>query len=329
MNFTGGVRYTDEDRELGLIETLAPALPVPQQEVSFDGISWLAGLDYEVFDDSLVYATISRGFRSGGIDDESLGLLLAPQNVNGIITDITVDDITVEPEFVLNYEIGFKADLFNNTVRWNTAGFFSDYTDIQVQAFDPVLTDASGNAIITIANGAEATLYGFESELTYSPTRDITLGGSVGYTFGEFDEFLDTDLASGIVTDRSEEALGGPEWQVSAFGRYERDLTSNIRAGAQLNYSFRGEEELLGGDQVALFEDPSQVFLDSFGIFNGQLDFDIEGLGAGTNIAFYGRNIFDNDHDTTGFALTAFGLDLAQRAAGAPRTYGVRVRQSF
>ena len=332
LNFTGGVRYTDENRGLELVEEIAatgPLPPVPQLEASFDGISWLAGLDYEVYDDILAYATISRGFRSGGIDDESLALTLTPQNVNGVLTDIGVDDITIDPEFVLNYEIGFKADLLNNTVRWNTAGFFSDYTDIQVQTFDPVLTDASGQAIITLANGAEATIFGFESELTWAPNDNFSFGGTVGYTFAEFDEFLDTDLATGIVTDRTEEALGGPEWQLSAFGRYEHDLSESIRAGLQLNYSFRGEEELLGGVNVAPFEDPSQVFLDSFGVVNGQLDFDIDSFGQGTNIAFYAQNLLNNEFDTTGFALVAFGLDLAQRAPGAPRTYGVRLRQNF
>lgn len=326
LNFTGGLRYTEEDRGLALIESSADPL-VPQLDVSFNGTSWTAGLDYKVTDDILTYATISRGFRSGGIDDESLGLTVTGAVVNGVQTDVTVEDITIEPEFVLNYEVGFKADFFGNTLRWNSAAFFSDYTDIQVQTFDPILTDSSGQAIITLANGAEATLYGFESELTYIPNDNLSLGGTIGYTFGEFDDFLDEDISSGIVTDRSDEALGGPEWQASAFARYEDDITEDIRAGLQLNYSYRGSEELLGGAAAQSFTDQSQVDLDSFGIFNGQIDFDIESLG--TNVAFYGRNLFDNDHDATGFALVAFQLPLAQRAPGAPRTYGVRVRKSF
>ncbi len=321
LNFTGGLRYTEEDRALALIVSTTAGEPlVPQQEVSFNGTSWTAGLDYKVTDEALIYGTVSRGFRSGGIDDEAISLLVT-------LPGTTIDDLTIDPEFVTNYEVGFKADFFNNTLRWNSAAFYSDYTDIQVQGFDPVLTDANGQAIITIANSAEAELYGFESELTYVPNDNLSLGATIGYTKGEFQEFLDEDLGSGVVTDRSDEEIGGPEWQLSAFGRYEDDLTENIRAGAQLNYTYRGEEELLGGVAVQSFVDPSQAFLESFGTFNGQIDFDIENWG--TNVAFYGRNLFDNDHDTTGFALVAFGLGLAQRAPGAPRTYGVRVRKSF
>ena len=100
-----------------------------------------------------------------------------------------------------------------------------------------------------------------------------------------------------------------------------------MRAGIQLNYTYRGSEEILAGAQLEAFEDPSQGTLESYGIFNGQIDFDIENIGA--NVAFYGRNLLDNEFDSTGFALVAFGLPLAQRAPGAPRTYGVRVRKNF
>ena len=319
LSFTGGLRYTEEDRGLALIESSADPI-VGQENVSFNEVSWTAALDYKLQEDILVYGSVSRGFRSGGIDDESLALIET-------LPGTTVDDITIDPEFVTNYELGFKADFFGNTLRWNTAAFYSDYEDIQVQTFDPTLVDADGQAIVQLTNGAEAELYGFESELTYVPNDNLSFGGTIGYTKGDFLEFIDENLLAGTVTDRSDEELGGVEWQASAFARYEDDISDNIRAGAQLNYTFRGDEALLEGAQVANFSDPDQLILDSYGIFNGQIDFDIESIG--TNIAFYGRNLLDNDHDVTGFALFVFGLDLAQRNPGAPRTYGVRVRKTF
>ena len=74
LNATAGIRYTEEDRALALIESSIDAL-VEQQEVSFDGTSWTVGLDYKLTDEVLGYGTISRGFRSGGIDDESITLI--------------------------------------------------------------------------------------------------------------------------------------------------------------------------------------------------------------------------------------------------------------
>ena len=334
LAFTGGLRWTDENRSVALVTESRPDgfISVPDREVSFDAFSWTAGLDYKVTDDSLVYASISRGFRSGGIDDERLNLT-GPEPVvaaDGTVTTLTAEDITVDPEFVINYEVGLKADFLNNTVRWNSAAFYSDYTDIQVQTFDPVLVDANNQAVITIANGAEAEVYGFETELNYIPNDNLSLGGTLGYTKADFQEFVFEDPASGLTIDRSDDAIGGPEWQASAFGRYEDDIADGIRAGVQLNYFFRGSEDIADGNDIPTFiaagvED--QISLDSYGIFNGQIDFDFEDLGL--NLAVYGQNLFDNEFDTTGFALIAFGQPLSQRNPGEQRTYGVRARKSF
>jgi len=334
LAFTGGLRWTDENRSVALVTESRPDgfISVPDRDVSFDAFSWTAGLDYKVTDDSLVYASISRGFRSGGIDDERLNLT-GPEPVvaaDGTVTTLTAEDITVDPEFVINYEVGLKADFLNNTVRWNSAAFYSDYTDIQVQTFDPVLVDANNQAVITIANGAEAEVYGFETELNYIPNDNLSLGGTLGYTKADFQEFVFEDPASGLTIDRSDDAIGGPEWQASAFGRYEDDIADGIRAGVQLNYFFRGSEDIADGNDIPTFiaagvED--QISLDSYGIFNGQIDFDFEDLGL--NLAIYGQNLFDNEFDTTGFALIAFGQPLSQRNPGEQRTYGVRARKSF
>ena len=334
LAFTGGLRWTDENRSVALVTESRPDgfISVPDREVSFDAFSWTAGLDYKVTDDSLVYASISRGFRSGGIDDERLNLT-GPEPVvaaDGTVTTLTAEDITVDPEFVINYEVGLKADFLNNTVRWNSAAFYSDYTDIQVQTFDPVLVDANNQAVVTIANGAEAEVYGFETELNYIPNDNLSLGGTLGYTKADFQEFVFEDPASGLTIDRSDDAIGGPEWQASAFGRYEDDIADGIRAGVQLNYFFRGSEDIADGNDIPTFiaagvED--QISLDSYGIFNGQIDFDFEDLGL--NLAVYGQNLFDNEFDTTGFALIAFGQPLSQRNPGEQRTYGVRARKSF
>ena len=321
LSFTGGVRYTDETRRLAQIASNTE-VTTPEFEASFDAFSWTANLDYEVFDDVLAYASISRGFRSGALDDDTIDQVVTDPNIG-------VEDVIVDPEFVLNYEVGLKADLFANTLRWNTALFFSDYTDIQVQVFDQNVVDVNMVPINVLANAGEATIFGLESEVTFAPNEDITLGGTIGLTFADFDEFLD-ETSPGVFDDRSDEAIGGPEVQLSAFGRYEKDLTQDIRAGLQINYQFRGDEELLTGADLDIFDDPSQGTLDSYSLVNGQLDFDIGGFGKGTNIAFYANNLLDNEFDSSGFATVILGfLDLAQRIPGSPRTYGVRVRQSF
>ncbi|MEO9970327.1 MAG: TonB-dependent receptor [Hyphomonadaceae bacterium] len=318
LNVTGGIRYTDEDRGLAQIAHATESL-TPEFEASFDDVSWTIGADYAITDDVLAYGTVSRGFRSGAIDDELLDVAFDDPLVE-------LEDILVDPEFVLNYEIGLKGDFFNNTLRWNSALWFSDYTDIQVQVFDPTAVDVNNVGLLVLRNAGEATLWGFESEVQFVPTSNLTLGASLGYTFGEFDEFLD-ETSPGVFDDRSDEPIGGPEWQFSAFARYEFDVLDYVRGGAQLNFRFRGDEEIAGPDDAALLQ-PGQDVLDSYWTLNGQIDFDVDRWG-GLNVAFYGRNITDEEFDASGFGLVAVGLGLAQRIPGAPATYGVRIRKTF
>ena len=169
--------------------------------------------------------------------------------------------------------------------------------------------------------------------MTYAPNEKLSLGGTVGYTKADFLEFVFEDVTTDPVSfiDLSENTIGGPEWQASAFVRYEDYVSDGIKAGAQLNVTHRGSEDLIDGADApafvnaGLFEDQSE--LNSYEIVNGQIDFDIEQYDL--NVAFYGRNIFDTEFDSTGFSFVALGLPLSQRAPGAPRTYGVRVRKSF
>ncbi|MBV7267528.1 TonB-dependent receptor [Erythrobacter ani] len=300
VSLTGGIRYTDENREVSsLVFPLA-------NEAEFDGVSWLASVDYRPSDLVLLYASVSRGFRSGAIDQDNI---------------MTV----VEPEFVTNYEVGFKADVWDDRIRWNSAFFFSDYTDIQRTAFDP---DAP-LPVTVLRNAAEATIWGFESELQINPVEGLSFGGTIGYTNGEFDEFLDQD-AAGNVIDRSDEPLAEPELQISINGRYERDFSDNLTVGAQANYYYVGEQ-LLVDPAFAAILGPGEDVVDAYGVLNAQIDFDIRDLGGnlgGLNVALFGTNITDNEYFVGGIVLGLFG-GVSNRIVGEPRQWGIRVTKEF
>ncbi|BDW81537.1 TonB-dependent receptor [Erythrobacter sp. Dej080120_24] len=300
VRLTGGVRYTDEKRRVASLVTAA------ENEASFDGWSWLGSIDYQPNDPLLLYASVSRGFRSGAIDQDNISTI-------------------VQPEFVTNYEIGFKSDLFGRLARLNAALFYSDYTDIQRTAFDP----DSPIPVTVLRNAAEATIWGFEAELQLAPAEGLSFGGTLGYTNSEFDEFLDQDAAGNII-DRSEEPIGGPEWQFSLNARYETDLSDNLRLGLQANYFYIGEEELAGPSLAAILR-PGEAVVDDYGLLNAQIDLEILDFGGdfgGAEIALFGSNILDKEYFTSGIALGLFG-GISNRLVGEPRQWGIRVTKEF
>ncbi|WP_159647779.1 TonB-dependent receptor [Sphingorhabdus sp. 109] len=304
LKLTLGLRYTNEDREVRDISPVVTGLL--QNSASFDAFSWLASLDFKPTDETLLYASVSRGFRSGAVDQDNLATI-------------------VNPEYVLNYELGLKADLLDNRVRFNSSVFYSDYTDIQRTAFDPDSIGATGVPTTVLRNAAEATIWGFEGELHVAPFDGLSFGATVGYTNAQFDEFLDFD-AAGNQIDRTNEPLGGPEWQYSLNGRYEFYVSDSATLGIQANYFWIGEDVLAAPSVIAILA-PGEGSVPSFGLLNGQIDLDVEQWG-GLNIAVFGTNILDKEYYVGGVALGLFG-GISNRIVGEPQQWGIRVTKGF
>ncbi|WP_273033429.1 TonB-dependent receptor domain-containing protein, partial [Spongiibacter tropicus] len=154
-------------------------------------LNYLAGdelLESLNLDSLMVYATVSRGFKSGGLD---------------VRTTQTESEIKqFEPEQVLNKEIGFKLDAFDRRLRFNVAAYQMDYTDLQVALYEVGATDTE--VVQFTGNAGEAVVDGFELELT-ALLGPFTINANAGYTDGDFLEYnLGTNTDDGFaIVDRS------------------------------------------------------------------------------------------------------------------------------
>ncbi|MEH6593087.1 MAG: TonB-dependent receptor, partial [Halioglobus sp.] len=185
-NLTLGGRYGVEDKEInqrnfvtaeispGVITreefddlqgTLHEVIAVPGSEQLVNDESWseftpAATISYLGSDDLLdatgldslmVYATWSQGFKAGGFS--------------------TFDDeiLPFDPEQVTNYELGLKLDALDSRLRFNAALYNMDYEDMQITITRQVNEINTASAI---ANAGEATMTGFEMELSYLPTAN-------------------------------------------------------------------------------------------------------------------------------------------------------------
>ncbi|MGA9575332.1 MAG: TonB-dependent receptor, partial [Lysobacterales bacterium] len=114
FTLSAGVRYTDDQRDFKVLQYgglwvdlgLPPVTPI---DVSADNVSWDVTADYAINDNSNIYGRIATGFRAQSIQGRDVAFLEYP----------TVAD----PETILSYEIGYKADLVENTLRVNASVF--------------------------------------------------------------------------------------------------------------------------------------------------------------------------------------------------------------
>ena len=228
-------------------------------------------LDWEPNEDTLIYAYVTTGYRSGGY---GLGILDArfvlPDNPNGDTSDF-YKPLSYDEETVVATEIGYKGTLFDGTVQVFSAIYQYDYEGYQdeVQVFDDVQ-----QAFAEIpTNTGDAKNQGFEIEATWLATDALTLNANYSYSKTEYqsDVFLAvdqnplapsplfgevaTDPATGLAATSNgvqtrlaefynlngEPLKGIPEQKFTGWGTYIMDLPNNSTLALQAAYSFTGE----------------------------------------------------------------------------------------
>ncbi|MEL6567935.1 MAG: TonB-dependent receptor [Pseudomonadota bacterium] len=162
--------------------------------------------------DTLFYATYSEGFRPG--------LLNRPGGRSNAAGTFTVP-FAVDTDEVANYELGWKTELFDNSLRFNGSAFFVDVEGLQTTIFDPSIVN-----LFFSDNAADAEIRGVEGDFTWAPAsiNGLTIAGAFS--------LLDTEITE-VLTPTDDVLLGAelafaPPYQGNLRARYEWDLERRI-----------------------------------------------------------------------------------------------------
>jgi iron complex outermembrane recepter protein len=155
---TGGIRYSDETKELNVRN------PTINREAKFESWTPRAVVRYQLDDNSNVYVSFSKGFKSGLIN------VASPFN-------------TVDPEKIDAYEVGYKTA--RGSWRLDTAAYYYDYTDLQVSSLQ--IVNGINTAITT--NAASAEIYGAEVQLSLNVVDNLNVNASAAYTHARYEDF--------------------------------------------------------------------------------------------------------------------------------------------
>jgi iron complex outermembrane recepter protein len=272
-----------------------------EEEDTFDDISPKLTASYALNDASKVYATISKGFKSGGVQIAQNDLL----------------DEAYEPETIWNYEVGIKSDFLDGRARLNAAAFLMEWEDLQA-SFAVAEIDDEGTIVFTsgIQNAAVATNYGVEAELSVLPTDRLLMNFSAGYLHGEFDEFTNAFIDGAIVDLSKQPMPNAPRWTASADAQYTFPVGPDWEGFARVEWFYRDETY---SDLTALARrDEGFPFLVP--------SYDHTNLRAGLqsdrfSIVAYIENLFDEKYFTNVYEK-AFVSGMALQPSY--QTYGVR-----
>jgi outer membrane receptor protein involved in Fe transport len=205
------------------------ATPSAPQHNSQTGTDPKIGLSYQANEDTMIYASASKGFRAGGAQAYAPFCALAGLPV----TDIT----QLKSDTLWSYEIGTKLQLPNPGLLFSAAAFHIDWKNLQQQVALPC------GSYFDI-NGGAATINGGEVEIDGRLARALTVRFGAG-----FEDTKITDPGalglSGIDLQAGSRILGTPAWNVSLGGVYTQPLTSAIDGFLSADYSYTGDSVAL------------------------------------------------------------------------------------
>ncbi len=301
FSVTLGGRYSYEEKEY-FIDSKFPASGKIATPPTTDTQSWSkftpkVGLDYHVNDDVLLYASFSKGFKSGGWNPRPL----QPAEFK-----------RYDQENLTAYEMGIKSRLMDNRMTVNLAGFYSKYNDLQL--FSNTVNPDNGSLLLTVDNAGDVDIWGFEAEIVARPAAGFDLNVGIGYLDNEY-----KTLAASTGYPITNKLPSAPKWTLNAGAQYAFDLGAGMgQVTLRGDVNYRGET----------FNDPQNtaaIAQAGYTLLNTRLTWD--SADENWQVSAFVLNLTDKEYFSSAESIPAFGIRNA--VYGRPREWGVSVTRNF
>lgn len=322
LKLTFGLRYTEEDKSLkgesldqnpyGL-SIVGPAFGLPLEydnDYSASDVSGKLALDWTPNDNTLVYASVSKGFKSGGFD-------------GSVVLNID-STLPYKEETVWAYEIGFKSTSSDNKFQLNGAAFYYDYDDMQVSK-----VVQTGLGFDSVRSNADKTrIYGAELEMWWKPSAGLDIKAGASYINSEITLWTD-DLSScgtlpgggvdptcPILVEKLDregnEVPDAPNLTFNGLVRYQWGLSNGMGLISLVDFNYTDK----------MFKDVSnELVTDSYLLVNARLT--LKSSEDTWSASLWVKNIGNKHYIDHLFSPAA---DVRWNWYGMPRTYGINVK---
>jgi len=165
--------------KVGTTGAVVTGLAATPLNASFSSFSPRVSLDYQITEDTLLYALFSRGYRPGGFNS---GLVTSSAaTIEALKAAVPSAGLSFEEEQLDNYEIGVKSTFMDGRARAVLTYYDSTWKNGQVSNSVPVVVAGTANLIPLVINNGEADLKGVEFEGQLQVTRNFKLSGTFAY----------------------------------------------------------------------------------------------------------------------------------------------------
>ncbi len=312
FTLTAGVRYTWEKKHfIGYQSYVAPLSRVGANDFpgnadlarSWQQVTPMAALSYQMTDDVLWYGSFSEGWHSGGffgVNQNSADFLSNQYN----------------PETTQSYEVGMKGQFFDHRVQLNLAGFINEFHNKQESS---IQFDATTNTVVTVFTNVGGLEYkGVEGELQWVLSKRLSLAGSFGYLNARF-----TKLIIGYPGNQTGQVpiinatfltpRGAPDLTLGASVTYDMPAgPGDLALNARVNWVDKEQGDLYNASQFII---PAHTDLALSASYSYK-DY---------KVTVFGRNLTNYRHEVPTFIAPLF----ASGSVGPGASWGLELQAKF
>ncbi|MEP6388995.1 MAG: TonB-dependent receptor [Halioglobus sp.] len=313
MDVSVGARYTYDEKEAktdiqggGFVWPVVTPTPVKGKE-DWDDLSPRITLRYFTDDNTMLFGSVTEGYKSGGFGTDNVTAFTASENpyIAVALPDAALDDF--DPETIISYEVGAKGDLAGGRLQYGISAYYYNYEDLQTVIIEV------GKALVE--NIGEVDGMGVELDLraAINDNWDIFLGSAWSDT--DIDDIpLDVCAEPSGSTCNGNRLAFNPEWMVSG-GINAHYPFGGGEVAAELEFSW--QDQFYSG-----LENTSGDSVDSVGFVNLRTGWN---SNQNWSVSVYLENVFDEES----FAARSTGYFGVNAAPTQPRTAGVDLSYTF
>jgi iron complex outermembrane receptor protein len=315
LSVVTGLRYTSEKRRntgstVDLV-SLAPgsalsgapfgsppvALASVHGRISDENLSYKIGLNWKPSSRLLIYASASKGVKSGGF-----------------FAGVATSSVQLQPygsETLYAYEAGIKGRLADVGLSYSLSGFYYDYRDVQT-----FIRDVAGALPIQrLGNIDKAKVKGIDADLIFNPRALPGLTATLG--LGLLDSKLGAFASSGGAIPAGNRLPDAPKTSFNTSLAYSFPVGGSVDARLAIDgqYQSRTYRDALNDPIIAS---------DGYWVWNARASVLCD---KGWDVSLFAKNLFDKHYVTQG--VNQLVLGFGYRVYGAPRTYGVGASFQF
>jgi len=296
-NLTIGLRYTSDHREALAVDNTNLGLldPALRESNSVGKPTWRIALDHRFEDETMIYGSYNRGFKSG-----EYNLAAFPSTGTTVVKPETLDD----------FELGVKSQLFDNRLRLNADAFYYIYKNMQFSAYE-------GTEDLLL-NAASSRIYGLDLDFQAALITNLSISGGLEALHATFTSFPTAPITT-------EPQLGNIEMPGDAAGN-DLEKAPPVVVNTAINYRVPlATAGALESSVIYYFNDgffwapDNRVRQPSYSLVN--VSFGWVDPSSRYRVTLWANNLFGKEY----FTQLTEQLGLGDTAvAGAPRTFGIR-----